>query len=77
LTSPGNLDKKLHMIVLVNGEQTEVTAETLAALLEELGLQERRCATMMNGEIVRRTERPEVRLRDQDQVEIISMVGGG
>ncbi len=65
------------MIVTVNGEQREVSATTLAELIEELHLQTRRCATMVNGTVVRKERRAEHRLQEKDQIDIISMVGGG
>ncbi len=65
------------MTVTVNGEEREVKATTLAELLEELLLDTRRCATMVNGTIVRKERRADHRLRENDQVDIISMVGGG
>lgn len=63
--------------LIVNGEPAESAARDLAALLEELGLHERRCATMVNGEIVRRQNRSEHHLSEGDTIEIIAMVGGG
>lgn len=61
----------------INGEPKETSAPDLAALLEELGLHERRCATMLNGEIVRRQDRAAQPLSEGDSIEIIAMVGGG
>lgn len=65
------------MEIVLNGEKQTVRAETLAALLEEIRMHERRCATMVNGEVVRRPDRAARRLAPGDAVEVISMVGGG
>ncbi len=65
------------MTIFINGEPTEFTQTTLQDVLQTLGLHERRCATMLNGEIIRRADRQGTTLKDGDQVELISMVGGG
>lgn len=63
--------------VLINGDTNQTQAATLAELLRELGLHERRCATMVNGDVVKRDARDERGLSEGDKIEIIAMVGGG
>lgn len=65
------------MKLTVNGEPHEGTEKTLEELLRVLGLDQRPCATMIDGRIVKRTERATTPLAENAQVEIISMVGGG
>ncbi len=65
------------LAISVNDEPKTTSAGSLGGLLEELGLHERRCATMVNGEIVRRPDRGATALREGDKIEIIAMVGGG
>jgi sulfur carrier protein len=65
------------MELLVNGERKHVEAQSVESLLQELGIAELRCATMLNGKIVKRVDRASTSLGPNDQVEIISMVGGG
>lgn len=65
------------MKLTINGEIKNLEVQTLAELLEQLGLHGMRCATMVNGRIVKRFDRPTARLAPDDQVDIISMVGGG
>lgn len=61
----------------VNGEAHAVAAATLDELIEELGLSDRPVATMRNGDVVCRADRPSCILSEGDRIEIISMVGGG
>ena len=65
------------MRIEVNGEAREVCSPTLALLLEELGLADRRVATALNHEFVRARDRDETKLRDGDAVEIVSPRQGG
>ena len=62
----------------LNGEAREVReGMTLEGLLGELGLKEPMVATEVNLEIVVRTARAGRVLREGDQVEVVSFVGGG
>lgn len=63
--------------VKINGEQLQTDARTLAELLQQLNLEGRRCATMVNGAIIKRAAREAQELQAGDDIEIISMVGGG
>ncbi|CAN5424645.1 hypothetical protein BH09SUM1_BH09SUM1_03890 [soil metagenome] len=63
--------------IVLNGEKKKTASASLAALLEELQFSGQRCATMVNGAVVRRTERDKQPLHPNDAVEIITMVGGG
>lgn len=65
------------MNVMVNGESREIKSENVAQLLEELQLEGRRCAVMVNGSIVRKERRKEHNIRQDDEIDIITMVGGG
>lgn len=65
------------MRIHVNGQAREVSATTLAALLEELDLDPRTVAVERNGELVRRDALAATRLREGDRVEIVHMVCGG
>ncbi|CCF68885.1 sulfur carrier protein ThiS [Xanthomonas citri] len=50
---------------------------SLAALLEQEGLAQRRVAVEVNGEIVSRTRHADHALREGDVVEIVHALGGG
>jgi thiamine biosynthesis protein ThiS len=65
------------MNLTINGESRVFSAETLAALLEQLGMKADRVAIELNREIVPRDRWPQTRLKDGDQLEIVHFVGGG
>lgn len=64
------------MKISVNGAETEVRAETLAAVIEELGYGEARVATAVNEAFVPATAR-DVALSPGDRVEIVAPRQGG
>jgi len=63
--------------IQVNGEDRDVTATTLTALVEELGLDPRKVAIERNLEIVPRSLHAITALTDGDRIEIVQFVGGG
>ena len=64
--------------VRCNGEARTVAANaTLADLVQAEGLDAGRVAVLVNGEVVRREERGQCRLRDGDAVEMLVFAGGG
>jgi sulfur carrier protein len=64
--------------IQVNGEPRLVPGpSTLAALLSELGVAERRLAVAVNREVVPRSRFASLALADGDRVEILQAVGGG
>jgi sulfur carrier protein len=65
------------MTILLNGKPLETRAETLAALLAELGLSEARVATAVNGDFAPRAARAGTRLSEGDAVEVVSPMAGG
>ncbi len=66
------------MRIILNGEEKRFPAPlTVAALLAELGLSERRVAVEVNREIVPRSRHGEVWLKDDDRVEVVRAIGGG
>ena len=65
------------MKIAVNGQVMVVQAETLAAVLEELGYGEAKVATAVNEGFVPRGARAAVALREGDLVEIVAPQQGG
>lgn len=65
------------MNLTINGENQVFSAETLAALVEGLGMKPDRVAVELNCEIVPRDQWPQTPLRDGDRLEIVHFVGGG
>jgi thiamine biosynthesis protein ThiS len=64
--------------ILLNGETRAIAPETtLAALLEELGLDARQVAVERNLEIVPRADYAETKLVAGDRLEVVTFVGGG
>ena len=62
----------------VNGEDREVPGDTtVAALLPMLGIEGGRVAVEVNREIVPKSEHGIHVLTEGDQLEIVTMVGGG
>ena len=66
------------MYVTINGETTQLDdGLTVAALVGQLGLNQRRIAVEINREILAREQYGACALADGDQVEIVQFVGGG
>ena len=67
------------MITLsINGQQRQFSSPlSVAELLLELDLANKRVAVELNGEIVPRSQHAAVNLADFDQLEIVVAVGGG
>lgn len=65
------------MRLLINGEPREVSAHTLATLVDELGLDRRKVAVERNLEIAPRSSHAQTRLAEGDRIEIVQFVGGG
>ncbi len=65
------------MKLTINGDERELTATTLAALIEQLGMKADRVAIELNRDIVPRERWAVTELHDGDQLEIVHFVGGG
>ncbi len=66
------------MQIQLNGDSLEVQQGTsVAALLEQIKLGERRVAVELNLEIVPRSRHAETVLQDGDRVEVVHAIGGG
>jgi thiamine biosynthesis protein ThiS len=65
------------MKLTINGEVQSSSAETLGALVEQLGMKPDRVAIELNREIVPRDLWAKTALHDGDSLEIVQFVGGG
>jgi thiamine biosynthesis protein ThiS len=66
------------MNLTINGEQRNIaSAETLGALIGQLGMKSDRVAIELNREIVPRDQWALTPLKDGDRLEIVHFVGGG
>ena len=66
------------MNLVINGETRVLSAaDTLDALVEQLGMKSDRVAIELNRDIVPRDRWAQTPLKDGDQLEIVQFVGGG
>ncbi len=65
------------MQIILNGEARTFEAQSVLALLQELGYVGKRIAVELNGEIVPKSLHADTALKAGDQLEIVVAVGGG
>ncbi|MBX3476475.1 MAG: sulfur carrier protein ThiS [Brevundimonas sp.] len=65
------------MRIQVNGEPHETQAETVLALVQELGLDVRKVAVERNLEIVPKSLHGATPVAEGDRIEVVQFVGGG
>ncbi len=64
--------------ILLNGKEKILdTAHSVASLLQDLGLAQKRVAVEINSEIVPRSQHAGRFLNDNDRVEVVVAIGGG
>lgn len=64
--------------ITLNGSPRNVdTSVSIATLVEELSMPERRLAVELNGIVVRKADWPKTILNAGDRIEIVHFVGGG
>ncbi len=67
-----------HMTITLNNKPMDIAdGSTVESLLHQLGLSRSPCAVELNRELVPKARHPFAPLRDGDQVEIVTLVGGG
>lgn len=65
------------MIVVINGEETELELETLTDVVKHFKLEENLVVTEVDGSIVEIEKRAQTRLSEGMKIEIVQFVGGG
>ena len=65
------------MRIQVNGDERDMTATTILALVEELGFDVRKVAVERNLAIVPKSLHASTPLEDGDRIELVQFVGGG
>ena len=65
------------MRIQVNGDERDVTARTVLALVEEFGFDVRKVAVERNLAIVPKSLHAITPLEDGDRIELVQFVGGG
>jgi thiamine biosynthesis protein ThiS len=61
----------------INGENRQIKSSTVAALINELDLANRRVAVELNKQIVSRERYETTALSAGDNIEVVHFVGGG
>lgn len=64
-------------MVKINGEEMNVAGKTVAEYLATTNYDLKRIAVERNGDIVSKAQYGEIVLKDGDNVEVVSFVGGG
>lgn len=68
----------MSLSIQLNGEPTRLdNVQTVADLVKHLGYENKRIAIEMNGSIVTRSQYAQTSLKENDDLEIITAVGGG
>ncbi|PCI04149.1 MAG: thiamine biosynthesis protein ThiS [Hyphomicrobiales bacterium] len=65
------------MNILINGEPTTTSAETLTMLLEQNGFANTTIATAVNSTFVPQGQRETYSLKEGDQIEVLAPMQGG
>ncbi len=66
------------MQITINGESREVKGPlTVAALVESLGMKARFVAVERNRQLVPRAEHAATPIEEGDEIEVVTLVGGG
>jgi sulfur carrier protein len=66
------------MPITINGKPYELSGTpTIVELIDSLSVKANQVAVAVNGEVVRRVEWTETRVREGDAVEVVRAVGGG
>ncbi len=78
MMSHSETETKRSMIIFVNGQETQVSnGHTAHDLLLDLGFERRPVAVEVNREVIPRALLPGRLLREHDQIEVVTLVGGG
>ena len=65
------------MNLTLNGQQQKTQATTVRQLIVELGFADRAVAVEVNKDLVPKREHERTTLHEGDQVELVTLVGGG
>jgi len=65
------------VVILINGEKKQVSADTVEQLLKELGIRPGRVVVELNRNVISREAHAATPLKEGDSVEIVHFVGGG
>jgi len=72
------MDNCKHVNITLNGDKKEVPSDlTVFGLLEFLKIQHQRVAVELNMEIVKKDQYAATAIKDGDNLEVVSFMGGG
>ena len=65
------------MKLIINGKEKKVECKRVSDLLDTLSLNKNAVAVELNRDIVHRQNFEDTKLKDNDKLEIVNVVGGG
>ncbi|MGC8816143.1 MAG: sulfur carrier protein ThiS [bacterium] len=65
------------MFIKVNGELKEINVNTLEEVIRLLGFEVSKVVAVLNGEIVPKSKVSETYVKEGDDIEILTIMGGG
>ncbi len=65
------------MKITVNGQTKEVTTKNLKQIVELLGFDTTNYVIVLNDEIIPKSKVNEVEVKENDEIEILTIMGGG
>lgn len=65
------------MMLTINGEKRELNLDNLREILETLGFDTERYIVVLNGEIIPKSKVKETVVKEGDDIEILTIMGGG
>lgn len=65
------------MKVIINGELREVVSTNLKEIIESLNFDIHRYVFVVNGEILPKSKVSETTIKENDEIEILTIMGGG
>lgn len=63
--------------IYVNGKTLQTTHQTVQLVVNELGLSSGRYAVEVDGELIPKSELPQLRIIEGMNIEVVQAVGGG
>lgn len=63
--------------IIVNGKKLQTTHQTVQLVINELGLSQGRYAVEVDGELIPKSELPQLSIAEGMNIEVVQAVGGG
>ncbi|GAB4197323.1 MAG: sulfur carrier protein ThiS [Gammaproteobacteria bacterium] len=67
----------MRLQLIINGEKHEIEARTVHDLLKAMNLDKQAVAVEVNRQVVPKKEHDQTELKDGDNIELVTLVGGG